>query len=216
MTTIAIQIAAPLVRAGICSRLAAVDDLTVAGAAGTIADLVETLADAIGDVDVVLMECDGPDADARVAYLLETMSGVGIVGLHSDLPSARIAELREAGVRCLVDRASGIASLADALLDPLRATRRRWLAPTIGPLPLSDRESQVLAFISEGRTAKEIADALGISGRTVEAHKQRAYAKLGVQNQAHAVSAALRGKQLPAPTLVDAQVWPVNESPVAS
>ena len=216
MSTIAIQIAVQLVRAGVASCLSAVDHLNVVVSAGTIADLLEALAARPDDVDVVLIECDGPDADVTVARLLKSMPDVGIVGLHSDLSSARIAELRESGVRCLVDRASGMASLADALLDPLRATRRRWLAPTIGPLPLTEREAQVLAFISEGRTAKEIADVLGISGRTVEAHKQRAYTKLGVQNQAHAVSAALRAKQLPAPTLVDTRVWPANESPVAS
>jgi DNA-binding CsgD family transcriptional regulator len=33
---------------------------------------------------------------------------------------------------------------------------------------------------------------MGISPKTVENHKQRIFSKLGVQNQAHAVSVALR------------------------
>jgi DNA-binding CsgD family transcriptional regulator len=33
---------------------------------------------------------------------------------------------------------------------------------------------------------------MGISPKTVENHKQRIFAKLGVQNQAHAVAVAMR------------------------
>jgi DNA-binding CsgD family transcriptional regulator len=37
-----------------------------------------------------------------------------------------------------------------------------------------------------------VAEAMGISPKTVENHKQRIFSKLGVQNQAHAVAVAMR------------------------
>jgi len=55
----------------------------------------------------------------------------------------------------------------------------------------------VLTGISVGCTTQRVAAALGISPKTVENHKQRIFAKLGVQNQAHAVAVASRRGLLP-------------------
>jgi DNA-binding NarL/FixJ family response regulator len=60
------------------------------------------------------------------------------------------------------------------------------------PDTLTRREVQVLALISGGSTASQIADRLGISVKTVENRKQALFAKLGVQNQSHAVAVAMR------------------------
>lgn len=57
---------------------------------------------------------------------------------------------------------------------------------------LTDRELQVLRLVARGLTAQEMADHLGLKRRTVENHKARVFAKLGVQSQSHAVSTALR------------------------
>lgn len=62
------------------------------------------------------------------------------------------------------------------------------VARTLRRLPLSDREHQVLALAGRGFVAKEIARHLGISCKTVEQHKSRACRKLGVPNQAAAIS----------------------------
>lgn len=56
---------------------------------------------------------------------------------------------------------------------------------------LTRRERAVLALIGSGRSAVEIAEALGISPRTVANHKRRLYAKLGVGCQTEAVSRAI-------------------------
>lgn len=50
----------------------------------------------------------------------------------------------------------------------------------------------VLAHVSAGFTAVEIADCLGVAPKTIENHKQRIYSKLEVHNQTHAVSIALQ------------------------
>jgi len=45
---------------------------------------------------------------------------------------------------------------------------------------LSNRETDVLMLVAEGKTNSEIGDILGISGKTVQHHVARAYRKIGV------------------------------------
>lgn len=61
-----------------------------------------------------------------------------------------------------------------------------------GSETLTPREYQVLALISTGFTTAETASRLGISPKTVENRKQAIFSKLGVQNQSHAISVAMR------------------------
>jgi DNA-binding CsgD family transcriptional regulator len=60
------------------------------------------------------------------------------------------------------------------------------------PDPLTERERAVLGHVSQGYTTVQISALLGISAKTIDNHKRRIYAKLGVHNQAHAVGLAVR------------------------
>lgn len=55
---------------------------------------------------------------------------------------------------------------------------------------LTERELQVLAGMSIGRTNKEIGADLFVSEDTVKTHARRLYHKLGARDRAHAVSVA--------------------------
>lgn len=57
---------------------------------------------------------------------------------------------------------------------------------------LTDRERGILSIAAEGLTAKQIAQRLGLSERTVTTHLARIYAKLGVNSRVAAVTAAAR------------------------
>jgi DNA-binding CsgD family transcriptional regulator len=70
--------------------------------------------------------------------------------------------------------------------------RQRWGAPYLTP-----REEDVLALLAEGCTSHEVAERLDMSHKVVTTHKQRVFAKLEVQNQAHAVATAIRLGLLP-------------------
>jgi DNA-binding CsgD family transcriptional regulator len=48
---------------------------------------------------------------------------------------------------------------------------------------LSNRETDVLLLVAEGKTNAEIGDILGISGKTVQHHVARAYRKIGVSGR---------------------------------
>jgi LuxR family transcriptional regulator, quorum-sensing system regulator CciR len=65
------------------------------------------------------------------------------------------------------------------------------ILPTLGPPPqLSPRETEVLVWVARGKSNGAIAEILGISAHTVDAHLRRIYLKLGVFDR---LSAAIRG-----------------------
>ena len=63
--------------------------------------------------------------------------------------------------------------------------------------PLTEREKQIVRFIAEGRSSKEIGASLNISLKTVEFHREAIMAKLGVKGTDglvhYAISAGLIG-----------------------
>jgi DNA-binding CsgD family transcriptional regulator len=57
-------------------------------------------------------------------------------------------------------------------------------------LGLTTRESEVLSWLSKGKTNRDIAQILGLSPRTVDKHLEQIYAKLGVENRTAAAAVA--------------------------
>jgi DNA-binding NarL/FixJ family response regulator len=130
------------------------------------------------------------------------------VALDLELPGAvRTARrLRGKGVRVVflgetmdddlgvcVSTRSPVSSLASALVPGL-TTEPGSLAR------LTSRETEILSLVANGLAAKQVARHLGISAKTVEKHKTRIFAKLGVPNQTAAVSRVLAdgmGRSLP-------------------
>jgi len=58
--------------------------------------------------------------------------------------------------------------------------------------PLSQREQQVLEFLVQGATDKEVADALGLSRSTVQSHVGAIHQKTGALNRVHLGVAAVQ------------------------
>ena len=201
---LALTVSTPLVRAGLSARLES-EGFTVVMSAANVPELLAQVVDASpaatassATPDAVIMEC-GAVESLNLGYLSMLNARwpeARVIGMHDGLPAALITTLHAAGIRPLFDRASGIGALLAAIDDPDRPSRRRWVAPTIGPVPLTDRESEVLTAISQGFTARQIALQLGVGVGTIEAYKQRAFVKLGATNQAQAVAAALRSNLL--------------------
>ena len=59
-------------------------------------------------------------------------------------------------------------------------------------LALTSRESEVLLWISRGKSNREIGEILKISPRTVNKHLEQIFEKLGVENRASAAARAVR------------------------
>ncbi|EGD59018.1 two component LuxR family transcriptional regulator [Novosphingobium nitrogenifigens DSM 19370] len=62
-------------------------------------------------------------------------------------------------------------------------------------LGLTEREAEVLLWISYGKSNADISDVLAISPRTVQKHLERIYEKLGVETRAAAAAIAIRSSE---------------------
>ncbi|HEY3416694.1 MAG TPA: LuxR C-terminal-related transcriptional regulator, partial [Armatimonadota bacterium] len=61
-----------------------------------------------------------------------------------------------------------------------------------GPIPLTQRERQVLVLIADGKSTKEVAAALGISYKTADSHRSKIMEKLDIHETATLVRYAVR------------------------
>lgn len=81
--------------------------------------------------------------------------------------------------------------------DTLR--RKRDMQVPLRKSPLTEREREVMKLLAEGHTVRQAASALGVSVKTVDAHKFNLMRKLDIHNKAQLVTAAIQKKILPLP-----------------
>jgi len=114
------------------------------------------------------------DADRLVAVAERLPGlGLGLAATNAWLQAAAAAEA--AGRDALVRRARlGAASCSFADLAAPAADR---------PLVLTRREEQVARAVADGRTSREVAEALGLSVRTIDNHLAAVYRKLDVSRR---------------------------------
>lgn len=159
---------------------------------------------------VVVLHRDRLVAEA-LAAALDRFPGIAVVGcatswngstpwglmaavVDTSLEDARktVRDLRAAGVRVVALGPATRIGVVDAVIGADRPMT--LLAAAVSPRParrvagLSPREREVMALAAKGLAGKQIARAMGISPKTVEQHKTRAFSKLGVPNQAAAIA----------------------------
>jgi two-component system nitrate/nitrite response regulator NarL len=140
--------------------------------------LVRELASRLPTTRMIMLTVSAADHD-----VVEAMTNGAAGYLTKDIsPAALLQAIRSAHRGELVmGRAMG-ARLIHHLLD----RRRAGAAPPDGFRALTDREREVLRLLSDGLTDREIAAALTLSIRTVEAHVSSLLHKLDARNRAHA------------------------------
>jgi DNA-binding NarL/FixJ family response regulator len=193
-----------LMRAGLCSLIAAAGDMRVLGTAGDGAQAIELLATA--PAHVVLMDLSMPVMDGITAtrHITEQYPDVAVLVLTSFSDAPRVTEALDAGAIGYVlkdtDPVELLAAIRSAAqgyspLDP-RVTRtilqKRRTAPPLSEL--TDREQEVLSLVGRGLANKQIARALGIREGTVKAHLTNVFQRIGVRDR---TSAALWARENP-------------------
>lgn len=161
--------------------------------------------------DVVLMDLIMPVMDGITATraIREQFPATEVVALTSVLEDASVVGAVRAGAigyllkttdaeelrRSIRAAAAGQVQLsADAAARLMREVR----APD-SPETLTERETDVLRLVAEGKANKEIAQGLGIGEKTVKTHVSSILAKLGLQSRTQAALYAARIGIVPLP-----------------
>jgi DNA-binding NarL/FixJ family response regulator len=142
--------------------------------------------------DVVLMDIGMPvlDGVGATRLIADHDPDVRVVVLTGAV-DGRVAEALEAGATAVVLKDAEV----DEVLDSIRSAPARGsgaVAAAGGRAMLSRREREVLGLLSAGRTNRQIAEALGITERTVKAHLGEVYRAAGASDR---VQAALWGRE---------------------
>ncbi len=198
-----------IIRQGIRLILETSADIELAGEAADGAEALKQAAELQPDVVLMDLRMPGMDGLAAIERLRHEQPQVAVVILttfnEDDLMmrglrlGAKGYLLKDTDRETLLDSIRA-AARGETLLKPEIMTRLLSVmtpserpAQTAGAgLSLSERERQVLSEVAKGERNKEIAARLGITERTVKAHLDSIYNKLGVDSRAAAVSAALQ------------------------
>ncbi len=154
--------------------------------------------------DIVLMDLLMPvmDGIATTQAIRQEFPETEVLALTSVLEDALVVQAIKAGaIGYLLKtteadelrRAIRAAAAGQVQLSPEAAARlmREVRAPD-SPEALTERETDVLRLLAEGKANKEIAHALGIGEKTVKTHVSNILAKLSVQSRTQAALYAAR------------------------
>ncbi len=117
--------------------------------------------------------------------LVKVLAENGASGFLSK--SESVAKLREAVSQVMAGGVYYCPETSKLLRDSLVQSSDSGKKPT-----LSKRETDVLQLVGEGYSSKEIADFLGISVRTIEAHRSNIMRKLNLRSATDMVRAAIK------------------------
>ena len=163
--------------------------------------LCAQLAPAVAVLDVEMPVLNGLGAAREIQRTTDTR--VVLLTLHHE--EQFLLDALRAGVKGYVLKSQAGHDVAEAVRAV--AAGGTYVSPTLsGPLierflagpeqapapPLSLRESQVLQLVAEGKTSKQVAQALDLSVKTVEAHRTSLMRKLDIHDVAGLVRYAVR------------------------
>jgi DNA-binding NarL/FixJ family response regulator len=160
--------------------------------------------------DLVLLDVAMPDLSGleAIPQILQAHPKTKILVLTMDDSGKTANEVLAAGAGGLVLKSDAPADLHAAIeavgqgrpfISP-RVTRMMLGALTSKPVSaafqgdLTTREREILRLLAEGRSSKEVAGLLGISPRTVDAHRATIMHKLGVHSLGELIHFAIRNK----------------------
>ncbi len=187
-----------IVRMGLSALLEAEPDIEIVGEAEDGAEAVKMASRLRPDVvvmDLMMPVLDGIAATERI---------------HAELPDTKVLILTTSAssddlARALSVGADGAVLKSSANVKLIAAIRtvangKRCVSSEVAEmirkdppiLDLTDRQREILGFITKGLTNQDIARLLGIREDSVKEHLYKVFTKIGAANRAEAVAIALR------------------------
>jgi two-component system, NarL family, response regulator NreC len=198
-----------LLRQGLRRLLEDAPDIEVVSEAGSAPEALHSVFEHRPEVviaDAGVFEL-GPEQAERLILEESPRSKVLFLTMQEDQPFLRNGRLygtscavRQTSAQELVEAVRKIHTPRNVVREIPRKNPNRWAE---GFLPhsrgLTAREREVLKLLAEGMTVRSAAAALGLSVKTVDAHKFNLMRKLGVHNKAELVMWAIQQKVVKVP-----------------
>ena len=191
-----------LMRRGIRALLETRSDIVVVGEAADGAAAVASAAALRPEVvvmDITMPGLNGLEATRRIHAGLP---GVKVLALTMRSEQDPIVDVLQAGASAYLPKGCGFDDLVAAihavaagrphLGEAIRGTPAEDYARAAARLPLTTRQREVLRLLAEGKSNKQVAQLLERSVKTVEAHRARLTARLGLSGIAELTRYALR------------------------
>ena len=198
-----------VVRGGLRMLLEGEPDLEIAGEAASASEAINQVSRL--EPDVILMDIGLPDMSGieatRQIKALYPRTAVIALTIHED--EEYFFKMLEAGASGYVPKRAAPEELITAIR--VAAGGEVYLYPSLAKLLVKDylgqsqssqsqetledltpRETEVLMHLAEGETNTEIADALGISPKTVARHRENLMNKLNLHSRTELVKYAIR------------------------
>ena len=161
--------------------------------------------------DVVVMDVAMPDLNGIEATrkLLQTNAAIKVIALSGHANREFVREMLKAGASAYVLKSRAYEELVRAIREVMKG--KKYLSPDVARgvvdeyvgmsssqsanpafVVLTDREREALQLIAEGKSTKEVADALSVSVKTVETHRRNIMEKLNLHSVAEITKYAIR------------------------
>ena len=195
-----------IVREGITKILSEDPDINVIGAAKNKEELCSYESE-VDKIDVVVLDLDIPDLDSlsTIKSILEDHPDMHILAMSDDEDPHQIKNVMQAGASGYIFKKRGACELIKAIKEveagnqylcndtiSLLVKGEKVRSTSEGVEDLTERELQVLQLICREYINREIAEDLGISVRTVDAHRRNLMQKTGAKNTVGLVKFAIK------------------------
>ena len=188
----------PLVRDGLRARLGPLPGLEIVGEAGSADEALALIAEVRPDLVLADVGMKGMSGIELASHLHARQPAVRVLMLSMYDNPEYVQQALQAGARGYVLKDAPAEEIVAAI--EAVAAGGTFLSPAVSqrlfrnqaPRPLlTPREGEILSALGRGESSKQIARTLGLSVRTVEAHRQSIKRRLGIEGQAELIKYAV-------------------------
>jgi len=190
-----------VVRAAISALLSRIDGVEVVGEASDGAELIDQVERLKPDIVLTDIAMPGMDGIAATAHIRAHHPGVHVLILSMSEQPHVVKRAVTSGAHGYIMKGATSIELEEAVRGVM--WRGEYRSPQVRELldaysrtalheKLSERQLDVLKRLARGEAAKEIAFALGLSSKTVDAHRARIMEKLQLSDAASLTLYAVR------------------------
>jgi DNA-binding NarL/FixJ family response regulator len=187
----------PLILQGLRRSLDACEDIEIVGEARSGSELLALVERRAPDIVLLDMSMPEPDGLACVRKIRSSWPNVRTVVLSARDDRESIDSALHAGANAYVLKSVGSLDIA-SVLRQVSDGGAVFHAPTVPAAAsgqgsasdqpvLTERETEILAAVADGKTTKSISGDLWLSEHTVKFHLTNIYRKLGVSNRSGAI-----------------------------